>query len=275
MQKDTLIIGTVLVLALVATGGYTYHVNTQLNQANAELAQLREQRDGDEKARADEVTVLRKQLVQEKARYTKLRADYTSDTPSQPAGTVPAVAGGAGTPASSASTAARDFRGQANAWMERLKTEDPERYQRMVQSREERQKAADKALQDQVTSLAQRAQATTNPTEADLITQIATTLDKINQLRQDRAAVANLPEDQQQAKTQEIHDQMQTAFQDLNNLRQQDQTLQMQKLAQSLGLPDSKIPLLVDGVNNIQKNTQYPTGGGGHGGGTGGGRGGP
>ena len=278
MQKSTTIPYIILVSALIVTGGYAYYLRIQLDQANAEITAFHEHADSGTvmMPRDGEVTALRKQLAQEQKRYATSNHDHPAKS-NRPVTTEPAVTDTARLPVSSSDAfpSPGDFRGRMNAWMDRLKQEDPERYKGIIKAREDRQMAADLAIQDQVTTLAQRAQTTTNPTEADLVTKIATTLDQISQLRQARETVANLPEEQQQVKMQDIRDQTQAAYQTLDNLRQQDRTLQTQNLATQLGLQGANVQTLVDGVNAIQKNTQYSTGGRGGFNGTAGSSGGP
>ena len=155
-------------------------------------------------------------------------------------------------------------------YLDRIRQQDPERYQQIVQQMQQRQQRADQEYDDQTAGLVQRAQAAPTQEEADLVSQIADALDKVNQLRQSRAALANLPEDQQQAQSQSINDQLRAAYAQLNDLRTLDRTLQLQQLAAQLGLKDP--PALVDGVAKVYKNTQYnpqrgPGGPGGPGGG--------
>ena len=140
-------------------------------------------------------------------------------------------------------------------YLDRIRQQDPERYQQIVQQMQQRQQQADQEYNDQTAGLVQRAQTAPTQDEADLVSQIADALDKINQLRQSRAALANLPEDQQQAQSQSINDQLRAAYAQLNDLRTQDRTLQLQQLAAQLGLKDSQA--LVDGVAKVYKNTQY------------------
>ena len=157
-------------------------------------------------------------------------------------------------------------------FLERVRLQDPERYKEIVQRIQQRQQQAAQEYDDQMGALAARAQNAQTPQEADVVSQITDTLDKINQLRQSRAAVADLPEDQQQAQMQSINDQLRAAMQDLNQLRDQDLTIQYQKLADQLGLKGQDAQTLVQSIPQILKDTQVnPRGGGGFGGFGGGG----
>ena len=143
-------------------------------------------------------------------------------------------------------------------FLERVRLQDPERYQEIVQRIQQRQQQATQEYDDQMAGLVQRAQAAQTPEEADVVSQISDTLDKINQLRQSRAAVADLPEDQQQAQMQSINDQLHIAMTDLNNLRDTDRTIQLQNVAtQQLGLKGPDVQPFVDAVKKVYKDTQY------------------
>ncbi len=161
-------------------------------------------------------------------------------------------------------------------YLERVRQQDPARYAQIVQQIQQRQQQAAQEYDDQMAGLVQRAQAAQTPEEADLVSQITDTLSKINELRQSRAALADLPEDQQQAQVHPINDQLRQAYAQLSDLRNQDRTLQLQNLATQLGLKSQDAQTLVEGVPQIYKNTQYtpqrgPGGGGGFAGEGGGG----
>ena len=261
LQRATIIAGIVLAVATALTTVQAHRLSARLEAANAELEQLRT---ATPKAgqHGDEVAALRHQLQQEKERYARLQErKTTAEETAALAGTPTGSTASAGNPADrGAPPTFADFQARMNARIEQLKKEDPERYKRMVQSRQDRQKAAEQALTEQVTSLAQRAQATANPKEADIITQVATTLDQINQLRQSRSELHNLPPEQQQVQAQQIGEQLQQARQTLETLRQKDRAIQTENLATSLGLQGSGVQTLVSGLEAIQKNTQYSAG---------------
>ena len=160
--------------------------------------------------------------------------------------------------------------GPGNAWLDRLKQEDPERYKQIVQQREERRKAMDQRYQETMDQLDQRAQTAPTQVEADLVGQIADTLAKLNDLRQQWQAIRSLPEDQQQAQMPDLAAQMRQTTDQLRDLSQQDRTLQLQNFAQTLGVTDDNgVQNFVNGVTGIYSNTNYRAiiGGGGPGGG--------
>ena len=266
LQRAAIIVGIILAVATALTTVQARRLNARLAAANAELEQLRTTTAPKSGQHGDDVATLRRQLQQEKERYARLQArkNVAAETAST-AGSTPESAAlatttvGGGVPPTFA-----DFQARMATRIEQMKKDDPERYQRMVQARQDRQKATEQALTEQVTSLAQRAQASNNPKEADIITQVATTLDQINQLRQSRSELRDLPPEQQLVQAQQIGDQLQQAYKTLDTLRQQDRAVQMENLAVKLGVTGSNIQAMADGVKAINQNTQYNVGGGDH-----------
>ena len=258
----------VLLSAGLATGVITVvsrnrELTAQLEQAQATQGQaaapadagwLRQLLEEQELANAE----LRNELGQ-------LQRDATNNTPAR-----------AGAARASGSDQARNpRRDSGNAWLDRLKQEDPERYKQIVQQREQRRKAADQWFQDTIDQLDQRAQSAPTKVEAELATQIADTLAKLNELRQQWRALRSLPEDQQQIQAQDLAAQVRQTESQLRDLSKQDRELQLEKYALSLGVTDeSGVQDFVNGVAGIYSNTNYRAivGGGGFGGG---GRGGP
>jgi len=264
LQRAAVIVGIVLAVTTALTTVQARRLNARLAAANAELEQLRTTTAPKSGQHGDEVATLRRQLQQEKERYSRLQArkSVAAETATTAAGSVPESAALATTTAGGgAPPTFADFQARMAMRIEQMKKDDPERYQRMVQARQDRQKATEQALTEQVTSLAQRAQASSNPKEADIITQVATTLDQINQLRQSRSELRDLPPEQQQVQAQQIGDQLQQAYKTLDTLRQQDRAVQMENLAVKLGVTGSNIQAMADGVKAINQNTQYNVGG--------------
>ena len=248
----------VLLSAGLATGVITAvnrnrELTAQLEQAQtppsqatppADAGRLRQLLEEQELANA----VLREELAQ-------LQRGATNNTPS-PAGSARA---------SNLDQARNPRRDSGNAWLDRLKQEDPERYKQIVQQREQRRKAADQSFQDTMDQLDQRAQSAPTQTEAELATQIADTLAKLNDLRQQRNALRSLPEDERTAQMQQLQAQTRETERTLRDLSEQDRTLQLQNYASTLGVTD---PDFVTGITGIYSNTNYRAivGGGGRGG---------
>lgn len=256
-QRAVVIAGIVLVLVTILSTVQARRLSARLDAANAELARLRATTAVTPVQHGDELATLRRQLQQEKERYARLQERKT--VAEETAATATST-GSAVTPDRNAPPTFADFQARMAARIDQMKREDPERYQRMIQARQERQKAAEQALTEQVTSLAQRAQATTNPKEADIVTQVAATLDQINQLRQNRSELRELPPEQREVQAQQIGEQLQQARQTLESLRQQDQKVQTEKLAIDLGLQGPSVQKLINGLEIIKANTQYSPG---------------
>jgi hypothetical protein len=256
-----------LVWSNVVASGRAHDLEAKLEAKEARLEEVSAKLDRASKKTPDNGTG--ELLAQRDAEYEQLREAYDKlkeqlGSSSNLNVTLPAVT----------STPARaNFgafgRGNMSNFLERIRQQDPERYQQIVQRMQQRQQQATQDYNDQMAALAQRAQNAPTPEEADLVSQITDTLNKINQLRQDRAALADLPADQQQAQAQTINQQIRDAMQDLSTLRDQDRTIQYQKLADDLKLSDPDKQKLVTTIPQILKDTQVSPqrGPGGYGGG--------
>jgi hypothetical protein len=267
MKLSTIaVVGLVLLSAGLATGVITTisrnrDLTEQLEEAQAARSQpapatdagrLRQLLDEQEAANA----VLRDEIAQ-------LKLSATNNTPLR----------AESARASGPDQSRNPGRGPGNAWLDRLKQEDPERYKQIVQQREERRKAMDQRYQETLDQLDARAQSAPTQVEADLVGQIADTLAKLNDLRQQWQAIRNLPEDQQQAQSPDLAAQMRQTTDQLRDLSQQDRTLQLQNFARSLGVTDDNgLQNFVNGVTTIYSNTNFRAivGGGFGGGGPGG-----
>jgi hypothetical protein len=251
-------------------------MQAQLEEAQNKLGKLEvTRRPSNSAAVPDEM--LQQLLADKEAEYAELQQEYSELQRSvrrSPSGTASSGSGAAASTLSSGGGPPRSRRSQFNAWLDRIRQEDPQRYQQIVAQREERRQRAEQAFQDQLAQLDARAQNAPTQQEADLATQLADTLGKLSDLRTQMQAARNLPEDnpQRQAQIDQVAAEMRTASQQLNDLRRQDRTLQIQNLGTSLGLSDEKTQALIDGVPQIYQNTRYGQGGFGRGGGRPGGQ---
>jgi len=258
---------TILAVILTATAisafKHAQELNAQLEQTQAELQKLQGAPAGRPAAGSGEM--LQKLLAEETAANAKLRKEIARLK--NQAATL--VTNGAPAVAAVTTNAPNSNRpGRGNAWLERMRQDEPERYKQIVADREQRQKEATDWYDNTQSQLAARAQAAASPIEADLATQISSTLSKLSDLRQQMQALAGLPEDQQQAQRTQLMPELQTAMQQLSQLREQDRTLQYQQLATQLGLTGDKATTLATSIPQILQNTQYlpPRGQGGAGG---------
>jgi len=255
-----------LVWSNVVTAGRARELKGQLEAEETKLKELTA-RDRDASKRNVD-TGMGELLAQRDAEYEQLHDDY--DRLKEQLAAVRTV--NVAIPAVTSTPTRVAFGGfqrrNMSNFLERVRLQDPQRYKEIVQRIQQRQQEAAQEYDDQMGTLAARAQNAATPEEADLLSQITDSLDKINQLRQSRAAVADLPEDQQQAQMQSINDQLRDAMQTLSQQRDQERTIQYQQLADQLKLNDADKQLLSQTIPQILKDTQYnpPRGPGGFGG---------
>ena len=119
--------------------------------------------------------------------------------------------------------------------MERLKTEDPERYKQIQEDRERRRQYVEGLVRDQLTRLDQRLQMAQSQEEVNLISQISDTVGQLNDLRQQWQDIRELPDDQRHQKFEELATTTREAYQNLSTLRAQDRQMQLQQLAAQVG----------------------------------------
>jgi hypothetical protein len=251
----------------------------QATQARAERDQAKVAARASENVRpsirgttSNDMVLLRQMLDEKDAAYIRLQHEYEK-LKSQTATLTAAGALSSPTQVPQIAAPAPGANPRGRAWMEQLRQQDPERYKQIVEARQQWQQATDQRLQDQFDTLSVRAQNAATPDEAQVVNQIADTLGQLNQLRQSRDALANLPDDQRQIQMQQINEQMRPLVDQLNTLRDQDRTLQLQSLATQLGITSQNTSDFVDQVKKVYTSTQYqvPRGPGGPGGGLGGG----
>jgi hypothetical protein len=212
---------------------------------------------------ADKKTaLLREALEQQEIAFSKLRDDYeqlkriTSDRATSSFETPPSVA------SQKAVTRGVD----PVPWLARVQRDDPERYRQIVTAREERRRQSDDWYREQFDRLDQRAQTSPSQEEVDLTTQIADTLGKLSDLRQQWDAVRALPEDERGAAAQQLQADTRTLYQQLNDLTRQDRLQQFQTLFGTLGFDPKSAEEYAKSSLTIFDNTRYtPQRGGGPG----------
>ena len=279
LLRSTLGVAAILCVSLttatVVQTKRVHNLQARLDEVQGKLNQVKATRPSSDSAGVPD-EMLRQLLTDKEAEYADLYKQYTELQRSvNQAAARPAGPPGSMAPASFRRGGGPGFsRGQGNAWLDRMRQEDPQRYQQIVGQREQRRQQAQQAFQDEIVQLDARAQSAATPEEADLVGQITDTVTKLNDLRSQMQAARNLPEDdpQRQPQIDQLGADMRATYQQLNQLRDQDRTLQLQNLAADLGLQGDKVQSLVDGVPQIYRNTQYNRGQGGGGPGGGGGR---
>jgi|YelNatPaOPRAMG01_1025707.scaffolds.fasta_scaffold04144_16 hypothetical protein len=227
-MKRLLTIGLVLgcVVLAVTTMVFAYRAR----RAELALAQLHAGTEAGTNGGAITVPLLKKLLAERETAYFELKNQYDrlAQTLSAKTGAVAVAAVSTNAPA----------RGGEMSYLERLRTEDPERYKQIMADRERRRQRLTEELNRQLARLDQRLQGATTQAEVDLVTQIADTLTHLNDLRQQWENVRSLPEDQRQAATEALISDTRASYQKLNELRAQDRTLQLQQLASQIGYSD-------------------------------------
>jgi uncharacterized membrane protein len=243
-SSRSLIIGVVVVGALLV-GAVAWSVASarSLSQKlEAAETELRELKQNGQKSPSSEIASLRRRLEQMDAAYLQLEDDYRllsrqmqerQSAAGLQAAPVPAL--------TDTNAASRTANG--GSWMERLQREDPERYKQMMEAREQRRQQANQWYQEQIAQLDQRAQSAPTREEAELATQIADTLDRINQLRDSWRAIRELPEDQRQVQAEA--------------LSAQDRALQLENLAAKYGVQGQSKQTFAETVQQIYDNTRY------------------
>jgi hypothetical protein len=146
------------------------------------------------------------------------------------------------------------------SWLERLREEDPARYQQIQEERERRRQVIDEWFQQKLAALDERIQNATSREEAELADQIAATLARANELRAQWAALRDLPDDQRRAAAEQLQQETRATFRRLNELREQDRQLQLTQLARALGADPNHF---VETVTSIYRNTDFIPGRGG------------
>jgi len=262
----------------VVTGNRVHELKAQLDAKDAEMQKLTVKKRGVSARPAATDRALGQMLARRDAEYQELLDAYDKLRQQIPDAPVLSI-----TPASTSTVTRASFNPQfsrrnGSNFLERIRLQDPERYKQVMQQMQQRQQQAAQDYDDQMTELAARAQAAATPEEADLIDEIKNTLDKINELRQSRQALADLPDDERQVPMQQINDQLRLAQAQLAIDRDKERQIQLADLATNqLGLKGPDVQSLIDGVAQVYKNTQYqpqrgpggPGGPGGFGGGGG------
>lgn len=258
----------------VVTANRVRELKAQLEAKDAEVQNLTAKRHAVSSPRVATDRALGQMLARRDAEYQELQEAYDKLREQIPVAPMVSI-----TPASTSAVTRASFtppfsRRNGSNFLERIRLQDPERYKQVMQQMQQRQQQAAQEYDDQMAGLVARAQTAATPEEADLVDQIKGALDKINELRQSRQALADLPDDQRQAQMQQINQELRDANTQLSDLRNQDRTIQYQKLADQLGLKGSDAQALVEGIPQILKSTSYqaqrgPGGPGGFGGGGG------
>lgn len=216
-------------------------------------------------ATPERVTLLESLLAEREAVIARLRAELEQRP--QPASTaIPA-------PSPPTTSPAQPAHGP-RSWLDQLRQQDPERYQRIQAAMEQRRQAAAQWFDEQYQRLDQRLQSAVTASEADLVMQIADQLQRLEELGQRWWQLRELPEDQRRQAAESLREETRETMQTLQQLMQQDRQLQLQQLARQIGYrDDTAVNQFVESVDAIIRDTELrgtrPPWGGGRGGGFG------
>lgn len=256
-----------LVLALVAITVYAVRsslvLRYELKQAHEELGRLKEE--GNQPATGhstadDAITAKEREIARLQSLLSQQNLSATTETAS------PTTTGEAGTTPTN-----------RVSWLDRLKSEDPDRYQRIVESREQRRQQIDQYFDNQFARFDERLQTAQSQEEIDLVNNLSETLARAEELRYEWEKLQQLPEEERREKGAELRTTSMETFQRLRELRAQDRTLQLRNYAASLGYSNPQdLNAFVAAIQRIEQETETGMGrffGGGDGPGRGGRRG--
>lgn len=230
----------------------TRQLRAQLNQATGELQNQKTAMVG-----AVAVDKLRQQLKQREDDYAALSSafDKLKQRVDRPV-TEPAAAVSAIVTTSPASTNTAAVATDRRSWMDRLKEEDPDRYKQMQEDRDRRREQFAQQFQDALTRIDQRLQAAPTQEEANLLTSLADTVGKMDELRKSWQALRELPEQDRREQAAKLGAESMQTYQQLTELRAKDRQLQLQHLANQVGYTDPTASAqFVESVNRIYTET--------------------
>ncbi len=239
-------------VAVISTAN-TRQLQKQLRSVESELMQ-EQQHVFAHDPNAD-IALLRKLLGQKDAAYIELEDNYRKLQRESQAGQSSvadqsSVAPQSNNPDNPAATT-------RTSWLQRIRQEDPERYQQIQDARERRRQQVEEWYKDQFDRLDQRLQSAQTQEEGDLVNQIADALANVNELRQRWASIRELPEPERSTQVDQLRAETRQAQQTLRDLRARDRQIQLEQLAREIGYrTDSAAAGFVERVETIYRETQ-------------------
>jgi hypothetical protein len=153
------------------------------------------------------------------------------------------------------------FRGGNPQWAGRPRAEDSTRMAGMMEARERRRQAIDSWFQQKIAALEERAHAAKTQDEADIATQIAAQLAKLNALRPKWDDVRQLPDDTRREAAIKLHAETVAVLAQIQALAERDRQLGLASLARAMGQTDDKaIEAFVSNVTGLYEQTRYNPG---------------
>jgi hypothetical protein len=287
VSRLALVAGGVLCVALlvstVVMARQAESFRRELEARDVEVATLKSAgtatNDGDANR---EIRLLRQMLESKEKAYNALLASTKRDeTAVSTNATVTAGTGGSSVAGPDRSGRGTSDGGGEGSWLERLRTEDPERYERIQREREERRQRFESRMAEQYARLDQRLQNAQGKEEADLVTALADTLNQMNEMRTKWESMREVPEGERQEQFASLIQQSRLLYETYTTLRDQDRQFQLRQLASQVGYQNqADATQFVEAINTIYRETDTsmrgimgfgfgPGGGGGRRGGQG------
>lgn len=222
-----------IVLALAASTIYavrtSYVLRYELKQAHDELAELKGEVSSTKDAPTPDFEALRRELAEKEKRVAALRQQLAQQAQAE---AQPAIVAPTNTVDNTTTNAAT---GERRSWLDRLREQNPERYKQIMEAREERRQRVDAFFQEQFDRLDERYAVARTQEEAELITQIADTLGRVEELRGQWEQIRQLPDEQRREAARKLGQESWETYQTLIQLRERDRQLQIRNLASQIG----------------------------------------
>jgi DNA repair exonuclease SbcCD ATPase subunit len=223
----------------------SHDLRSQLERKESENQQLRAT-----KTVGAEVGMLEKQLREMETAYNRLQAEI------QQIKSLAASATAAPKATPAVTNAAAVIATNRLSWLERTRQEDPARFKQITEAREQRRQQMETYLQDQFTRLDERLKTAKTQEEADLVTQLSVTLQRVDELRQKWDSLRQLPDEERQTQVQELATESRQTYQTLTQLRTQDRQMQLAQFANQVGYREPKdVQAFVDSLQRIYTET--------------------
>ena len=251
MTAIRITLGGLVLLVLVLAGGWVAS-GRQVRALRAELEQSRQAaaRPAPSPRGTPPETLLQELLDEQVAANARLQRELAAlrETAAAP---VPAPAPVApGTPTAAAAA------GDRATWLERLRVEDPARYEQIQREREERRQRVEAMVRDELARLDDRLQVARSQEEADLVNQLAAAVARLDELRARWQQLRELPEEERRAASAELIPESRAAYETLADLRARDRQMRLEQLASDIGYQDQQgATEFVDAVQRIYDET--------------------
>lgn len=153
------------------------------------------------------------------------------------------------------------FRGISPSWTMQPRRDDGGRSSMMFEQRERRRQAIDTWFQQTIAALDQRARTTESKDAADVTTQIAAALTKLNGLRTKWDDVRQMPEEVRRGVAQQLDNETVAVLSALRDLSERDRQIRLANLARAMGHTDEDaIQNFIHSVTGAYDDSHYNPG---------------